>query len=84
MLFSFQTILQKTQETQCSMNELVNSFEETSTIVHNVTNQFLAIQNSQFVENRVYDDETPSEEKKLEIKVCFHKLFFFWYEDLLY
>ena len=57
--------MKKTQETQASINELLSSYEETSTTINNVTNQFLALQNSQFVENRVYDDETPTDEKKI-------------------
>lgn len=61
--------MKKTQETQASINELLSSYEETSTTINNVTNQFLALQNSQFVENRVYDDETPTDEKKIETKV---------------
>lgn len=44
-----------------------------TTEVHNVTNMFLMLSNTQFVENRVYDDEekeTPREEKKVDTKVC--------------
>lgn len=57
------------------MNDLINSYEDTNTIINNVTNQFLAIQNSQFVENRVYDDETPLEEKKVETTVIYFFIF---------
>jgi hypothetical protein len=44
----------------------------TSTDVSNVTNQFLCLSNTQFLENRVYDDdekEITPEERKEEVKV---------------
>lgn len=58
-----QDILYKTQKTQSQLCNLAENVEEAHTKFGNVTNQFLSLQNSQFVENRVYDEETPVEEK---------------------
>jgi WASH complex subunit FAM21 len=62
---------------EVSLDSLVDQLRAASTDVSNVTNQFLCLSNTQFLENRVYDDdndnddnkEIPSEEKKGEAKV---------------
>ncbi|KAK6620767.1 hypothetical protein RUM43_011062 [Polyplax serrata] len=59
-------ICTKTQDTHLKFNELVESYEELHKNIENVTNEFLSLQNCQFVENRVYDDETPIEENSNE------------------
>ncbi|XP_015116177.1 WASH complex subunit 2 [Diachasma alloeum] len=54
----------KVQETQSSLDSLVEDLKESSLMIDNVTNVSLALANTQFIESRVYEDETP--EKRLE------------------
>jgi WASH complex subunit FAM21 len=56
---------------EVTLDSLTDQLRAASTDVSNVTNQFLCLSNTQFLENRVYDDdnEIPSEEKKEEVKV---------------
>lgn len=65
----FQEIIKKAEDTESSLNNLLDKVEETCTNFNNVSNQFLSLQNSQFVENRVYDDETPTEEKERPVSL---------------
>lgn len=47
------------------MNNLLNNLEETSLRLDIAKNKFLSLQNTQFIESRVYeDDETEEQEKK--------------------
>ncbi|XP_069691240.1 WASH complex subunit 2 isoform X2 [Periplaneta americana] len=65
-----QNLLAQTHATEVALDSLIEQLKATSTDVSNVTNQFLCLANTQFLENRVYDDddkETP-EEKKEESK----------------
>ncbi|XP_066991441.2 WASH complex subunit 2 [Anabrus simplex] len=67
-----QNLLQRTHSTEVSLNKLIEELKTTSTEISNVTNSFLALANTQFVENRVYDDdenENSSEDKKEEEKI---------------
>ncbi|KAJ9595725.1 hypothetical protein L9F63_013088, partial [Diploptera punctata] len=66
-----QNLLARAHTTEVALDSLMEELRATSTSVNNVTNQFLCLANTQFVENRVYDDdekETPPEEKKEEEK----------------
>jgi hypothetical protein len=60
---------------EVTLNSLTDQLSAAATDVSNVTNQFLCLSNTQFLENRVYDDdndddkEMPQEEKKEEVKV---------------
>jgi hypothetical protein len=61
---------------EVALDSLMEQLRATSTDVGNVTNQFLCLSNTQFLENRVYDDaddddekEIPPEKKKEETKV---------------
>jgi WASH complex subunit FAM21 len=68
----FQNLLAQTHATEVALDSLMEQLRATSTDVSNVTNQFLCLSNTQFLENRVYDDdekEMPPEEKKEEAKV---------------
>jgi WASH complex subunit FAM21 len=42
---------------ETALDSLVAQLEATATDVNNVTNQFLCLSNTQFLENRVYDDD---------------------------
>jgi hypothetical protein len=63
---------------EVTLDSLTEQLRATSADVGNVTNQFLCLSDTQFLENRVYDDddneddgdkEMPSEEKREEAKV---------------
>ncbi|KAK7793909.1 hypothetical protein R5R35_011843 [Gryllus longicercus] len=67
-----QSLLAKTHATEVALDKLVEDLKTTSTSVQNATNTFLFLANTQFVENRVYDDdekETPPEEKKDDVSL---------------
>ncbi|PSN44867.1 WASH complex subunit 2 [Blattella germanica] len=79
-----QNLLAQTHATEVALDSLMEQLRATSTDVSNVTNQFLCLANTQFVENRVYDDdekETPPEEKKEEEKVS---IILFSFCEILY
>ncbi|XP_014781210.1 WASH complex subunit 2 isoform X1 [Octopus bimaculoides] len=57
-----QTILSKTHEIENQVNKLVNETKSTGVKVNNVFNDFIMLANSQFVENRVYDDDVSGKE----------------------
>ncbi|XP_021933129.1 WASH complex subunit 2-like isoform X4 [Zootermopsis nevadensis] len=69
-----QNLLAQTHATEVTLDSLMEQLRATSTDVSNVTNQFLCLSNTQFLENRVYDDDeddekgVPPEEKKEEAK----------------
>ncbi|XP_049941867.1 WASH complex subunit 2 [Schistocerca serialis cubense] len=52
-----QNLVAKTHTTQKMLDELVEDLNTTSSAVNNVTNSFLSLANTQFVENRVDDDD---------------------------
>jgi hypothetical protein len=68
---------------EVTLDSLTDQLRAASTDVSNVTSQFLCLSNTQFLENRVYEDdddddddgkEIPSQEKKDEVKVRSVKL----------
>lgn len=66
-----QNLLSRTHATEVALDKLMEDMKTTSINVQNVTNTFLSLANTQFVENRVYDDdekETPVEEKVEDMK----------------
>jgi len=64
---------------ETALDSLMAQLGTTATDVNNVTNQFLCLSNTQFLENRVYDDDDDNnngvdkemlpEQKKEEAKV---------------
>jgi len=66
-------ILSKTKDIESQVDSLVFDTKSTDIKVHNAFNEFLMLSNSQFIENRVYEDDetstvTKEEEKKKDDK----------------
>jgi len=63
-------LMERTKATQDTVDDLVNFCTATTIGTHNVFNEFLLLSNSQFIENRVYEeDETVSAATGEEEKV---------------
>lgn len=52
-------ILARTIKIQKQVDGLLHETKSTDTRIHNVFNQFLMLSNTQFIENRVYEDKVP-------------------------
>ncbi|XP_063220287.1 WASH complex subunit 2-like isoform X2 [Bacillus rossius redtenbacheri] len=52
-----QALLERTHASEVALNSLVDGMKSTAVDISNVTNTFLMLTNTQFVENRVYDDD---------------------------
>ena len=58
LLRTFSTnIVTKTQALEAKVEDLVATTTETDVRLHNTLNEFLMLANTQFIENRVYDDD---------------------------
>lgn len=61
---ALQSLVSRGKQTTLALHKLTTELSATSVGLSNVTNKFMALQNSQFVENRVQDDDEASEESK--------------------
>ena len=61
----------KADETSNAIESMVSQLNQTAIIVDNITNTSLALANTQFIENRVQDDNVETEqpaEKIVEVR----------------
>ncbi|XP_066476596.1 WASH complex subunit 2A-like isoform X1 [Tiliqua scincoides] len=64
--FSQQTI-SKTHEIKTQLDRLIHETKSTDCRLHNVFNGFLMLSNTQFIENRVYDEEVEEPTPRTEV-----------------
>eukprot|EP00743_Colponemidia_sp_Colp-15_P005413 GILK01005818.1.p1 GENE.GILK01005818.1~~GILK01005818.1.p1 ORF type:complete len:751 (+),score=153.68 GILK01005818.1:48-2255(+) len=57
-------IIQRTKELEKDVNDLIFQAGSTSVRLHNTFNEFLMLSSSQFIENRVYDDDEIEKQDK--------------------
>ncbi|PNF28853.1 hypothetical protein B7P43_G04435 [Cryptotermes secundus] len=63
-----QNLLSQTHVMEVTLDSLMEQLRATSTDVSNVTSQFLCLSDTQFLENRVYDDDNDDDDDKEEEK----------------
>ncbi|XP_077979550.1 uncharacterized protein LOC144434905 [Glandiceps talaboti] len=63
-----QKMISRTHEIEKQVEGLVHSTKSTDGRLHNVFNDFLMLSNTQFIENRVYDDSPEEADSKQEMK----------------
>ncbi|CAH1772321.1 unnamed protein product, partial [Owenia fusiformis] len=63
-----QRMIARTHEIEQQVDGLVNETKATGTKVHNVFNEFIMLANTQFVENRVYDEDVNQEDNEVNEK----------------
>ncbi|XP_074531691.1 WASH complex subunit 2A isoform X2 [Halichoeres trimaculatus] len=61
-----QRMLSKTHEIEKQMDSLIRDTKATDSCLHSVFNDFLMLSNTQFIENRVYDEEVEETVSKTE------------------
>ncbi|XP_041645615.1 WASH complex subunit 2C isoform X2 [Cheilinus undulatus] len=61
-----QRMLSKTHEIEKQMDSLIRDTKATDSCLHSVFNDFLMLSNTQFIENRVYDEEVEETVSKAE------------------
>uniref|UniRef100_A0A4W3I338 Uncharacterized protein n=1 Tax=Callorhinchus milii TaxID=7868 RepID=A0A4W3I338_CALMI len=61
-----QRMLSRTHEIERQLDSLIQNTKATDSRLHSVFNDFLMLSNTQFIENRVYDDEVEETTPKPE------------------
>lgn len=68
-----QRIMSKTHEIERQLDRLIRDTKATDSCLHTVFNDFLMLSNTQFIENRVYDEEVEEPVAKTEAVVKQHE-----------